>query len=228
MSGHGHGGSFPGGGADPLWATDPVRGSVLDFVTVDYVPIASLAATYTQLSWAAWVRPVTTNRQTAMGRLTVQDAAYIWIIEPGHVSGGWAVDLYDDVLGRQFEFSLIDPVINTWYHVAVTFDAATNLIMYINGIPIMTRAVTIGNVALTASFAIGRSTDDEWEGQIGDARFAEGVWTPADIGHQLAYPWELYRTPGMALAQAISGLAYPIFPAQGIHSAVFGGQVVGS
>ncbi len=222
QGGRGHNGTFPGGAANPAWAQDSRRGSVLEFIANDYIPVVTITQNYTQLSWAAWVYTRQDIRQAFLGEQPgAADSAYIWLIESGHVSGGWAVDVFSGAAARQTIFSLVDPALNTWYHVAVTFDAATNLIMYINGQQLFSVPAVIANVRLTNVMTIGANDTDFVNGFIGDMRFASVVWTSSEVWRQFANPWDLYETPRRMWARS------PFLPERGVYRGAWRGVLRG-
>lgn len=70
-------------------------------------------------------------------------------------------------------------VLNTWYHIGVTAVGSGNMILYVNGLPVATNALTAGNVIGGAGWTVGDDADSI-QGRLAACHMWHGTALTAD------------------------------------------------
>lgn len=222
-------GTFGAGATRPTWARDGVHGAVLSCDGGDAVEMATPSAAIPigdeAYSIAAWFNTTAMLRAGIIGWGNYGVNFQVNALRLNAAGGGEIIHYwwFSDLI------VVVGDISGAWHHVAVTYDG-TNRVMYLDGVVIGGDIPGVAHaVPNTANFTIAEtwpaSDVEHWDGELGDIRVANVAWTPAEVWHMYANPWDLYKTPGLPWAQR-TGVPFPIFPPQGIHSAVFGGQVM--
>jgi hypothetical protein len=149
---------------------------VNDVVTVAYS--ASLAFSG-QITYEAWIRPQElSGYNIVLSKGTTGTDGYVWLstnnteLNFGYYSSGY----------REYQTSGLGLQTNTWYHVAATFDDATNTVRtYVNGQQVLVNTSATQALSNTASNTlIGRSTLGEyWNGTLDEVRASSTVRSTA-------------------------------------------------
>ena len=184
-SGNGNNGTIAGA----TWSSQGRTGSALSFDGVnDLVTIPDSASLdVTRITMMAWVRPtVLSGWRTALMKEATGGLAYVLYAHDnapkpaGYLSIGNGDRLIDGTSALP---------LNTWSHLAVTYDGASMRI-YVNGVLVRSRART-GNIATTAQpLRIGGNTvwGEYFGGLIDDVRLYNRALTLAEIQGDMARP----------------------------------------
>ncbi len=168
-SGNGSHGTVNGGAA---WTTTGKVGGALDFDGVDdYVDIGDIDLT-DAFTIAAWIKLSSTGKYTIVGK---SYSTYQFIV----TSTGNLVFSRNTSSGISYNAGL---AINTWYHVAVTFNTTDGMVMYLNG------------SAVAADSDITTTATNNTPTKIG-AR----AWTAKDFFHGILDEVHVYDTALTAL-----------------------------
>lgn len=245
VGGRGNHGVFKGPG-EPAWISDAERGMVLgfdganDFVNAGDITQINQAA---ELTITGWFNQTTLDQQETL--FAKQKDADEEIIILTWNDG----DLYTQVenVGKQaqahFDYSTVVTA-GKWFHYAMVFDGsgaakADRLKVYIDGnniTQVIDNDVDTAIADLTGEdFYIGNDKNGlfPFTGLNGGVRIYDRAIIPSIIW-QMAHPptmWELYRPKirrwlGWAPGAPPPAVSMPIFATAGVHSVVFGGQVV--
>jgi hypothetical protein len=176
------------GGAQ--WAADPVRGQTLKLNgTTGYAatttPVISTTSSY---SVSAWVNLTSTaSYATALGQDGNSNSAFFLQYDAGDNRWSFAHTVGDGGTTPIHANSSAPPALNTWTHLAGTYDATSHtMTLYVNGVAQGT-ATDTAPFASTGPLSIGRSkyqgaNADFFPGQISDVQAYQRVLTPAEIG----------------------------------------------
>ena len=207
MSGYGNHGVLVN---DVVSETHSVLGSVLHYDgTNDHVAIADRDAfspvTTGQLSVAVWH-----NREQSATEALLAKASGVGAFEWQLVMDGldrWFVFLFT-LAGAIFMSTSIGAgaVVGPLFHLCFTCDINAPFIrIYLDGRRVNQNAATAGAMGNGVSPVwIGERPDgaSDFRGIIGDARIANVAWTDAEVWHQFARRWDLYKTPMVPRARS--------------------------
>ncbi len=185
----GHDGTLTNG---PAWDGGQVGGALNldgsdDHVVVPHDDALSLLDT---MSFTAWINAAAfgSSYQTIVAKDGGGSGSNFWFgtwqdeLVFGFWTGGFFREVYTNGLGLQAD---------TWYHVAATFDNASNEVkLYVDGALVKTGPLTFAPTAVTAPLTLGRSPDGEyWDGLLDDVRIYDEVLGGAELV-------DLYETGG--------------------------------
>jgi len=122
---------------------------------------------------------------------------------------------------------------DTWYHIAMSYDM-TNMRIYVDGSLDNTVANTETPTTYSYPLGIGRGYIDTsgFPGKIDDVRVFNRALSADEIARIISHPYEILQSPGpeyLAFStggEPPVGITSPILSSYGIHSSVFGGQVI--
>lgn len=235
---------FTEGGA-PVWVAQGERGWVLDFTraTPDYLkgspsPVTgyplTLSIWFQVLSGAGWqgntLFSVNDDSPADAGEfhklfIDMQANATTWKL--------WAQSR--DAAGQsRAESANVTGDLVKAHHLCGVFKSATSREIYYDGLSLATNAVnrtpSVAVVYVGAGYAWG-GAGAGIDGYLSDGRIYSGAKTAAQVYQMYANPWELSRPRirrswAMAPGAPPAAITVPIFAMDGVHSVVFGGQVV--
>jgi Concanavalin A-like lectin/glucanases superfamily/Galactose oxidase-like, Early set domain/Bacterial Ig domain/Glyoxal oxidase N-terminus len=185
VTGKGHTGTI----REAVWTTTGKYGGALRFDAVnDWVTINDAADLHltNAITLEAWVNPTKNDAwRTAIMKERSGDLDWSLYASGSAKPSAWA----NTGGGMGSVTGTAAPALNTWTHLAATFDAAT-IRLYVNGTQVATAARS-GNVT-TSSGALrlgGNSLWGEWfAGQLDDVRIYDKVLTAAQIQSDMATP----------------------------------------
>lgn len=177
----GHDGTLNNG---PVWAAGHLDGAldfdgVNDAVRVTHDDLLSLTSAMT---FTAWINSSSfgTSYQTIVAKDGGAGSSNYWF-------GTWRQELVFGFFAggffREVATSGLDLQTATWYHLAASFDDATDaVVLYVDGVPIQKDALAFSPTAVTADLSIGRSPDGElWRGLLDDVRIYDTVILEPEI-----------------------------------------------
>jgi large repetitive protein len=87
------------------------------------------------------------------------------------------------VSGTKYLFDVVAPPLNTWHHLAMTFEPDKLLEIFVDGVNVFTKAATPAIDFTTASFRIGCRADSNnfFKGAIDEVRFYNRILSLAEI-----------------------------------------------
>jgi len=167
-------------GMNMFFSVQAQTGKSLDFVSTltNYVELPNLlpSGSYTKEAW------IYARSLTDYGNNIISGVSSAFWVPDGYLTAGhFANDNYD-------YWAVNDPerlLLNTWYHMAVTFDNATNQItLFKNGVQVGT-GVTAGPYSesklFIGTYNYGEHYHVGWDGMIDEVRIWNVVRTPAQI-----------------------------------------------
>ena len=177
-SGRGHTGTLSGA----AWSTQGRFGGALSFDGVnDWVTVADTAALdlTTGLTLEAWVNPsAVTNWRTVIMKERTGGLAYsLYGANGASRASGWIN------AGGEIGVDATSALpLNTWTHLAVTYDGAT-MRMFVNGVQVATRARTGAIPASAQALRIGGNSvwSEFFQGRIDEVRIYNRALTAAEI-----------------------------------------------
>jgi len=178
----GHDGTLTNG---PSWDTGSIDGGLSfdganDYVNVPYDANLSLTG---GMTFTAWVNTLDTSggyKAILATDVPGNGASNYWFgIENDElVFGFWAVESF-----RTVKTSGSNLQSDTWYHLAASFDNATDVVrLYVDGTEVHMGTITYEPTTETADLWIGHSVDGEyWSGTLDDVRIYDSVLGQAEI-----------------------------------------------
>jgi hypothetical protein len=181
----GHDGTLVG---DLNWGSGQVDGALLfdgldDRVNVPHNDALSLTNAFTLSTWI--------NSYTLSGYDLVLNKG-----TSGNNQNYWFGTLDDEITfgfytgtWREFNTSSVNLQQNTWYHIAATFDDASDEVrLYLDGSEVLSTTTTVSPTPNTEDLQIGRSQHGEyWGGKLDDIRIYDRVLSAAEVA-DLASP----------------------------------------
>lgn len=184
-SGAGNNGAISGA----TWTTAGKYDSALSFDgTSSYVSVPdsnSLDLT-TQMTLAAWVYPtvVLSGWRTVLVKEGLSGWPYFLFTNSGNNVPAFMVY----VSGERILTGGTKPLINTWTHLAATYDGATQR-LYINGVQVASRAQTGAALVSTGALKIGGNGSGEYfQGRIDEVKVYNRALSQAEILNAMTTP----------------------------------------
>ena len=175
----GHDGTVSGAS----WAAGQVDGG-LDFdhindkITVPHNDALSLTETF---AFSAWINATAySGYQTILSKVGVSDLNY-WF---GTLDDELILDFYVAGVWYRFVTDNTNLLVGNWYHVAASFDNATDSVrLYVNGVEAFNGVMTATLVVNTADILIGNSRflGEEWRGLLDEVRIYDQVLNASEI-----------------------------------------------
>src|SRR6185295_643486 len=133
-----------------------------------------------QLTLVAWVKSNDlTGKRIAISKGTTGNNFNYWLGTYGdEITFG-----FHNGASQEFNTSNVNLGPNTWYHLAATFDNATDQVhVYVNGIEVLSATTSATPPANSEILTIGKDAAGEyWSGSLDDVRVYNRVLCPADV-----------------------------------------------
>lgn len=183
FSGYGNHAAFGGGASSPAW-TSGIRGRALVFDgSADYASMGNSAVLNpaTSITVAMWIYPTAYLHSIPVGRNITAGSDSVYAFKWRNTGNPfWRIR---DSGGSNHDLSLgVNPRLNQWHHVAVTYDGTT-MISYLNGeqqgTP-LTYSDTL--IASTGNTEIGRGiTSETFPGAVDDVRIYSRAISASEV-----------------------------------------------